>query len=103
FLNVSITFEASINQPARNRTIAIDSPIPQERPITARVFEQAQINLANQNFFLVMRSLCDYTTEWIRQKRPAPEFQALSCSSFIAAYVALLKPHAIHRGHINRV
>jgi hypothetical protein len=48
------TLDRSINQPARDRTVAIDSPIPQERPITARVFEQAQINFANQDFFLIM-------------------------------------------------
>jgi hypothetical protein len=48
------TSDRSINQPARDRTVAIDSPIPQERPITARVFEQAQINFANQDFFLIM-------------------------------------------------
>src|SRR5438067_96003 len=92
----------SVNQPAGNRPIAINSSVAQKRPIPSRIFEHAQINVADHNFFFIMRGLRDHTPKRICQKRSSPELQAFS-RSFLPANIALLKSNTVHRGHVDSV
>ncbi len=55
----------SIDHPARDRGVAVDPPVAQERPVPADVFQLLQIDFTNQNLFFVMRSLGDHSAERI--------------------------------------
>ena len=91
-----------IDHSLRDRRVAVDSPVPQKRPIAARLFNQAQVDFSDQNFFLVVRSFGDHAAKGIAQKRSAPELQS-SAGGRIAANVASFKPHTIDDAYINTI
>src|SRR6185503_18999562 len=61
-----------------------------------------QIALADQNFFLVVRSFRDDPSKRIAEKRSAPEFQAFALGA-IAANVTELVAHAVYYADKNSV
>src|SRR6266403_762734 len=62
----------------------------------------AQVNLAKQDFFFVMRCLCQHSTERIAEERSSPELESLA-GSRIAADVARLKAHSVHDTDIHPI
>src|SRR5579864_242038 len=92
----------SINQSAGNCPIRINSPVAQKRPVATRIFQQAQINFSNQDFFLVVRSFCDHPAKRISNERSAPELQTFA-GSFVSANIALFESDAIYHCNINSV
>ena len=46
---------AGIEEAARDGRVGIDAAVAQERPVAARLFNQAGIDFGEENFFLVVR------------------------------------------------
>src|SRR5438034_2297285 len=91
-----------IQQPARNRGITIDSPFAQEWPVPADVFERFQIHFPKQNFFFVVRRLCDYPPERITNERPTPKLKPYARRR-VPTNVSGLMSHSIHNRDIHAV
>src|ERR1039458_322218 len=68
----------SIQEPAGNRRISVDSPVAQKRPVAADVFESFQIHVAYKDFFPVVRGFSDDAAKGIAEERRAPEFESRS-------------------------
>src|ERR1700675_2380091 len=61
-----------------------------------------QVDFAEQNFFLVVRSFREHAPEWITEKRTSPEFEPFPRHR-VAADVASFEAYAIHHANINSV
>src|SRR5690349_9299773 len=99
---VELEIRRSIQEPARNRGVALNSAVAQKRPVTPGVFQQLQIAFADQNFFVVVRGFGDDAAEGISKERSTPEFQTLALRA-IAAYFAELMTYAVYRGHEDAI
>ena len=67
---------AGIEKAAADGRIGVDAAVAEERPVAARVFKQREIDLANQDFLLFVRSLRNDAAEGIGKEAAAPELQA---------------------------
>src|SRR5206468_3265866 len=68
----------SIDQPAGDLGVAVDTAVAQEGPVAAGVFNRGQVDFTDQNLFLVVRSFGDHPAERIAKERASPEFQTIS-------------------------
>src|SRR3989475_13035809 len=91
-----------IQQPARNRRITIDSPVAQEWPVPADVFECFQISSTKQNFFFFVRRLGDYPAERITNERATPKLKPCARRR-VPTNVSGLMSHSIHNRDIHAV
>src|SRR6266478_9878891 len=91
-----------VNHAAGDGSVGVDAAIAQEGPIAANLFQMAQVNLAKQDFFFVMRCFCQHSTERIAEERSSPELESLA-GSRIAADVAGLKAHSVHDTDIHPI
>ena len=57
--------QSSIDQPVRDLGVAVDAAVPQKRPVAADVFKGVEVDFAQQDFFLIMRSFGDDPAERI--------------------------------------
>src|ERR1039458_9529086 len=92
----------SIQEPAGNRRISVDSPVAQKRPVAADVFESFQIHVAYKDFFPVVRGFSDDAAKGIAEERRAPEFESLAGSG-LATDVPGLEADSIHHRNINSI
>src|SRR5438874_1888389 len=60
-------FGTSVYESVRDISVAINAAIAQERPVSPHFLQVFQIDLPDQNFFLVVRSLRQHSSEWIAQ------------------------------------
>ena len=67
-----------VEKTARDGGIGIDPSVAQKRPVAPRLFEQSEIDLAQQDFFAIMRGFGYDAAEGIGQKTSAPEFKTRS-------------------------
>src|SRR5438093_3717148 len=91
-----------IQQPARNRGITVDSPVAQDWPVPADVFQRFQITFPKQNLFFVVRRLCDYPPERITNERPTPKLKPYARRR-VPTNVSGLMSHSIHNRDIHAV
>ena len=91
-----------IEKALRDGRVRIDAAVAQKGPVAARVFNQAEVDLADQNLLCVMRGLGDDAAKRIGQKAAAPELEARPGGA-IAANVAMLVADAVHAGHVDAV
>src|ERR1700722_2378765 len=95
-------FLPSVQKPTRDRSIRIDPPVAQERPVAADIFEGFQVDVADQNFFAVVRGFGYDAAKRIAEKRSTPKFKSMTRRRF-AADVASLKTNAIHHRDIDAI
>ena len=67
-----------VDKPFCNRSVAVDPPIAQKRPVAANFFHRLQVDIANKNLLAVVRCLCQHPSERIAEKRSAPELESLA-------------------------
>src|SRR5216117_743863 len=91
-----------IQQPARNRGITIDSPVAQEWPVPADIFERFQIYFTKQKFFFFVRRLGDYPAERITNERATPKLKPCARRR-VPTNVSGLMSHSIHNRDIHAV
>src|SRR2546425_8789438 len=85
----------SVEQAASDGSVGVDAAVAQEGPIASSLFQVAQVNFADQDFFFVVRCFCQHLTERIAEERSSPELESLA-GRRIAADTARLKAHAIY-------
>src|SRR5258706_8377491 len=93
---------ASIEQTIGDWRVRIDSAVAEEWPVAADVFEGFQVDVAHQNFFLVLRGFSQHAAEGIAEEGCAPEFQSLAGGG-LAADVAGLEADAIDHCYVNTI
>src|SRR5690348_3414409 len=81
--------------PAQNRRVGIDSPVAEERPIAARLFDETRIALGDEDGRLRIRLGKD-AAERIADEGMAEEFQSIRAR-------LRLEAHAIRRGDVHAV
>src|SRR5271157_439325 len=96
---LSFLFLLRLLQPSlQNPPKRIHPPIPEKRPIPPRLLALLRIASHHHFLFLALGGLCFYPPKRPRHKRISPKLQPR-----IALLRFPLKPHAIHRRHINPV
>src|SRR5713226_6935762 len=91
-----------VNHAAGDGSVGVDAAIAQEGPIAANLFQVAQVNFAEQDFFFVMRCVCQHSPERIAEERSSPELESLAWCR-IAADVARLESDAVHNTDVHPV
>src|ERR1700739_194606 len=65
-----------IEEAAHDGAVGVDAAVAQEGPVAARVFEQAQVDFADEDLFLVMGRLGDNAAKGVGEERSSPELKA---------------------------
>src|ERR1700730_16861223 len=92
----------SIDQPVGDVGIAVDAAVAQEGPVASDVFQNAEVDLAHQNFLVVVRGLSDNAAERVAEKGASPEFKAISRDR-VAPYVSGFMSHSIYHSHEHAI
>src|SRR5260221_7514111 len=79
----------SVKHPAGDGSVTVDTPVAQEGPVAAKVFQLMKVHLAEQNLFIIVGRFSKHAAAGMVEDRPSPDFEALAGIG-IAAYVATL-------------
>ena len=82
--------------------VSINAPVAQKRPVAARLFNQSQVDLAEQNLLRIVRGLGDHAAKRIGQKAAAPELEPRPRSAIAAARRRAPRPRDSPRPHRRR-
>src|ERR1700761_3260338 len=94
--------QRSVEESLHDGLVGVDAAVAQEGPVAARVFEQAQVDLADEDLFLVVRGLGNDAAEGIGEERSAPELEA-GALPLVALQVAVLHAYAVDGGNKDSV
>src|SRR5580704_12452347 len=92
----------SIEQAIGDRRVGVDSAVAEEGPVAADVFEGLQVDVADQDFFAVVRGFGEDSSEGVAEKRCAPEFQSVAGGG-LAADVAGFEAYAVDYCYVDSV
>jgi hypothetical protein len=60
--------------------VGVDAAVAEERPVAADIFEGLQVDVADQNFFAVVRGFDEDSAEGIAEEGCAPKFESVAGS-----------------------
>src|SRR6202167_6603565 len=63
----------SVKHATGDRRVGVDTPVAQERPIPANVFEMMQVHFAEKNLFLRLRRFGQHAATKMAKKRSSPK------------------------------
>jgi hypothetical protein len=70
----------AIEQTIGDRGVGVDSAVAEEGPVAADVLEGLQVDVADQNFFAVVRGFDEDSAEGIAEEGCAPKFESVAGS-----------------------
>src|SRR6266481_4977585 len=83
--------------------VGIDAAVTQERPVTTHVLDFAEVDLRDENFFLVVRALEDDAAEWVTEEAGAPELKSVPGLGFVAVHIAVFVSNTVDSGDIDSI